>query len=149
MLFLSILLPISFKFSLAIGLLDQLSPEWIHLLIGSHPTSIWLEYLVIMFVLIECLILKIIGLYDETVTEVESMKLALIRNIINSEDEKEVEQLELLLRASLFVPDNTLEAIFGTSEQKAGYSYTTLMTSLQLASLFFVFLFYDRMAVRA
>jgi len=40
----------------------------VHLLIGDHPQSIWLEYLVIMFVLVECLILKIIGLYDEGVT---------------------------------------------------------------------------------
>lgn len=68
--FLLILLPITFKFSIAIGLLDDLTDEWIHLLIGDHPQSIWLEYIVIMFVLVECLILKIIGLYDEGVTEV-------------------------------------------------------------------------------
>lgn len=50
--FLLILLPITFKFSIAIGLLDTLSDQWIHLLIGDHPHSIWLEYIVIMFVLV-------------------------------------------------------------------------------------------------
>jgi hypothetical protein len=53
-----------------------------------------------------------------------------------------------LLKDSLKVPEKPLEFIFGRSEQKAGYSYTTLMTSLQLTSLFFVFFFYDQMAIR-
>ncbi len=81
--FLIILIPISFKFSLSIGLINNMSMEWINLLIGDNYNSILLEYLIILFVLIECLILKIIGLYDEGVDEVESMKIALIRNIIN------------------------------------------------------------------
>jgi len=40
--FIFILLPISFKFSIAIGLLDSLSDEWIHLLIGDNLDTIWL-----------------------------------------------------------------------------------------------------------
>lgn len=71
------------------------------MLIGDHPQSIWLEYLVIMFVLVECLILKIIGLYDEGVTEVESMKMALVRNIVNCDNPKDVSLLAQLLKESL------------------------------------------------
>jgi hypothetical protein len=40
--FLFILLPISFKFSISIGLFDGLSDEWIHLLIGDNFNTIWL-----------------------------------------------------------------------------------------------------------
>ena len=61
--FLLILIPICFKFSLAIGLRQSLDSKWIYLLIGDNTDSILLEYLIILFVLIECLILKIIGLY--------------------------------------------------------------------------------------
>lgn len=54
-----------------------------------------------MFVLVECLILKIIGLYDEGVTEVESMKMALVRNIVNCDNPKDVSLLAQLLKESL------------------------------------------------
>lgn len=69
-LFLLVLLPIMFKFAIAIGLVSGVSDEWVRLLIGDNRQSIWLEYLVVMFVLVECLVLKIIGLWDESVTEV-------------------------------------------------------------------------------
>jgi hypothetical protein len=49
--FLLILIPIAFKFSIAIGLID-LSDEVIHLLIGDSPSSILIEFLIIFAVLI-------------------------------------------------------------------------------------------------
>ncbi len=67
--FLLILIPIAFKFSLAIGLI-HITDELVHLLIGDNPKSILIEFLVIFAVLIECLILKVIGLYEEGVTKV-------------------------------------------------------------------------------
>jgi hypothetical protein len=68
-----------------------------------------------MFVLVECLILKIIGLYDEGVTEVESMKMALVRNIVNCDNPKDVSLLAQLLKESLQISEKTVEFIFARS----------------------------------
>lgn len=68
-----------------------------------------------MFVLVECLILKIIGLYDEGVTEVESMKMALVRNIVNCDNPKDVSLLAQLLKESLKISEKTVEFIFARS----------------------------------
>jgi hypothetical protein len=78
------ILPISFKFAVAIGLI-RFDAWLIYILIGDNTGSILLEYFIILSVLIQCLILKIIGLYDEEVNDVEGMKMALIRNIVNSD----------------------------------------------------------------
>jgi len=61
------------------------------------------------------LILKIIGLYDDGVTEVESMKMALIRNIINCDNPKDVTLLAQLLKDSVIIPEKTIEFIFARS----------------------------------
>ena len=67
--FISVLLPLSFKFSISIGLFTV--EPWIQfLLIGNNIDSILLEYCLIFFILIQCLILKIVGLYDYSTPEI-------------------------------------------------------------------------------
>ena len=61
--FIFILFPLSFKFAISIGLL-AVEPSLQFLLIGNNIDSILLEYCLIFFILIQCLILKIVGLYD-------------------------------------------------------------------------------------
>lgn len=46
------------------------------------------------------------------------------------------------------MPASWWDMLFGKSEGKPGYDYSTLLTGLQLLVLVWVFLFYDRMAVR-
>lgn len=63
--FLALILPIFVKYSLSIGLIT-LSKDLTFLFIGSHSTSIFLEYLLICFIIVQCSILKVVGLYDQT-----------------------------------------------------------------------------------
>lgn len=44
------------------------------------------------FIVVQCLILKIAGLYDECTAEVECMNIALIRNIINIEEKSKTKK---------------------------------------------------------
>ena len=44
------------------------------------------EYFLIFFIVVQCLILKIVGLYDQSTADVECMRMALIRNIINCDN---------------------------------------------------------------
>ena len=60
--FLALILPIFIKYSLSIGLLT-LNNELVFMAIGSNPTSIFLEYLLICFIIVQCSILKVVGLY--------------------------------------------------------------------------------------
>jgi len=53
-----------------------------------------------------------------------------------------------MLKKSDNIPITFAEMIFGRSELKVGYDYSTLLTAIQLIVLVWVFLFYDRMAVR-
>ena len=53
-----------------------------------------------------------------------------------------------MLQKSEDIPTNFPEMTFGRSELKAGKDYSTLLTTLQLCLLLWVFLFFDRMAVR-
>ena len=55
-------------------------------MIGSHAGSIVVEYFLIFFIVVQCLILKIVGLYDQSTADVECMRMALIRNIINCDN---------------------------------------------------------------
>lgn len=76
------------------------------------------------------------------------MRMALVRNIINTKHPEERDELFEMLKQSEHIPTNFAEATFGRSELKAGYDYSTVLTALQLTLLIWVFLFYDRMAVR-
>ena len=53
-----------------------------------------------------------------------------------------------MLKKSEIIPTNFVEINFGRSELKVGKDYSTLLTTLQLTSLLWVFLFYDRMALK-
>ena len=53
-----------------------------------------------------------------------------------------------MLKQSNSIPITFAEMTFGRSELKVGYDYSTLLTAIQLIVLIWVFLFYDRMAVR-
>jgi len=80
--FLALLLPIFFKYSLSIELFTPGKTLQI-VLIGTNSSSIFIEYLLMFFIIVQCLILKVVGLYDESTADVECMNLAIIRNIIN------------------------------------------------------------------
>lgn len=54
-------------------------------------------------------------MYDEGVTEVESMKMALVRNIVNCDNPKDVSLLAQLLKESLQISEKTVEFIFARS----------------------------------
>lgn len=54
-------------------------------------------------------------MYDDGVTEIESMKMALIRNIINCDNPKDVTLLAQLLKDSVEIPEKTIEFIFARS----------------------------------
>lgn len=90
--FLALLPPIFFKYALQIEIVRP--GETVQfILIGSNHTSIIIEYLLMFFIVVQCLILKIAGLYDKSTAEVECMHIALIRNIINPDEKnKDLEQ---------------------------------------------------------
>jgi hypothetical protein len=77
------------------------------------------------------------------------MKMALVRKIINDGNPDERPLLFALLRQARDIPTSYSDFLFGVTECKPGYDYSTLLTSLQLSVLVWVFLFYDRMAVSA
>lgn len=89
--FLALLPPLFLKFSLSIGLV-VLEPSFSYLLIGGHPNEITVEYFLIFFIVVQCLILKVVGLYDKSTADVECMRIALIRNIINCDNLTEEEE---------------------------------------------------------
>ena len=53
-----------------------------------------------------------------------------------------------MLKQSTTIPLSFSDMTFGRSELKPGYDYSTLLTSLQLGVLIWIFLFYDKMAVK-
>lgn len=106
------------------------------------------EYACIVLVIGQCVILKLVGHYSESAEEVECMKMGLVRNLLNHRLPEEREPLFVLLRESSRMPSSWWELMGGKSEGKPGYDYSTLLTGLQLLVLVWVFLFYDRMAVR-
>ncbi len=53
-----------------------------------------------------------------------------------------------LLAQSNKIPLSFGDLLFGKAECKPGYDYSTLLTTLQLMVLVWIFLFYDKMAVR-
>ena len=140
-------LPLVLKFALGVGIVD-LSAEVTYLLIGDNTQSVLLEYVCIILIIGECVILKMIGQYDQTTQEIECMKISLIRNLINHEDPSERELLYQLLGKSQKLSTSSIEYTFGVSEGKVGYDYSTLLTTLQLAVLLWIFFCYDNMAVR-
>lgn len=54
----------------------------------------------------------------------------------------------LLLEKASEMSNNSIEYWFSVKECKNGYDYSTLMVSVQLGILLYIFCFYDRMAVR-
>jgi hypothetical protein len=74
--------------------------------------------------------------------------MALIRNIVNTKHPEERGELFDMLKQSEYIPTSFADKTFGRSELKAGYDYSTVLTALQLFLLIWVFLFYDRMAVK-
>lgn len=76
------------------------------------------------------------------------MKIALVRNIINHNRQEEKEDLFKLMSQSSKIPLSYGDFLFGKAECKPGYDYSTLLTALQLTVLIWIFLFYDKMAVR-
>lgn len=76
------------------------------------------------------------------------MKIALVRNIINHNRPEEKEDLFKLMSQSNKIPLSYGDFLFGKAECKPGYDYSTLLTTLQLTVLIWIFLFYDKMAVR-
>lgn len=94
--FLALLPPLFLKFSISIGLIS-LEPTILYILIGSSPGSITVEYFLIFFIIVQCLILKIVGLYDHSTSDVECMRMALLRNIVNCHNMQEAEEREALL----------------------------------------------------
>lgn len=93
--FLALLLPIFYKYSLSIGQEKKVLSTLEIVLIGTNSTSIFIEYLLMFFIIVQCLILKVVGLYDESTADVECMNLAIIRNIINLKDKNTFSSKEL------------------------------------------------------
>ena len=140
-------LSLLFKFAISTDLLI-VNSQFRFLLIGDNVNSTFLEYLSIVCIVGECIILKLMGHWDETTQEIECMKMALIRNIINHNKHEERRYLFDMLDQSQHIPISFTDMTFGRSELKPGYDYSTVLTSLQLTVLIWVFLFYDKMAVR-
>jgi hypothetical protein len=66
---LCVLLPMGFKFAYGIGLVKV--DQWVKvLLLGGGDASMILEYVLIFFIVVQCLILKVVGLYDKSTPEV-------------------------------------------------------------------------------
>lgn len=147
LLLLLVVVPLLFKFALGTGLLEC-SDSLTFLLVGANLDSNTLEYVSIICVIGETVILKLMGHWEESTEEIECMKMALVRNIINTEHPEERGELFEMLKQSETIPTSFGDRTFGRSELKAGYDYSTLLTALQLFVLIWVFLFYDRMAVR-
>ena len=70
--FIILLFPILIKFVIGIGLIDDsiVDKKTIFLLIGDNLNSITVEYLLVISIIVQSLILKVVGLYDQTAAEV-------------------------------------------------------------------------------
>lgn len=76
-------LPLLFKFAVSVSLLSP-SQALVYLLVGDHMDSVAWEYACIVLIIGQCVLLKMVGHYSETAEEVECMKMALVRNLLNT-----------------------------------------------------------------
>jgi hypothetical protein len=81
-LLLLVLLPLLFKFAVCVSLVKP-SQGLIYLLVGDNMNSVFWEYTCIVLIIGQCVILKMVGHFNESAEEVECMKMALVRNLIN------------------------------------------------------------------
>lgn len=75
-------LPLLFKFAVGVQLWVP-SQELVYLLAGDNMDSVFWEYLCIVLIIGQCVILKMVGHYSDSTEEVECMKMALVRNLLN------------------------------------------------------------------
>lgn len=60
-----------------------------HLLIGDNVHATLLEYLAVICIIGESIVLKLMGHWEESTEEIECMRMALVRNLINTRHPKE------------------------------------------------------------
>jgi hypothetical protein len=53
-------------------------------MIGDNVMSVFWEYTCIVMIIGQCIVLKMIGHFNESSEDIECMKMALVRNILNT-----------------------------------------------------------------
>lgn len=85
------------------------------MLVGDNMDSVFWEYTCIVLIIGQCVILKMVGHFAESAEEVECMKMALVRNLLNHRMPLEREPLFGLLRESSAMPASSWDMLFGKS----------------------------------
>ena len=98
-----VMLPVLFKFGVGTGLLEY-SSKLRFLLAGQDLDSSIIEYFAIVCIVGECVVLKLTGLWEESTQEIECMRMALVRNLVNSQEKDDREELREMLRRSEDIP---------------------------------------------